>query len=149
MQCYQTKSIKQQFLQIREIHLQQPDQSIQKQQPTELNKGVLQQWEKASLIFSSDAGIFTAPVRGVYYFRFSAWEDRARSWIGANLYHNDKRMTWNSNYNDELGRITVTNALVLQLNKGDVVYMVLPADHGVWDDTYDRTTFSGFLLFSL
>ena len=71
------------------------------------------------------------------------------TWIGANLYHNGKRGTWNSNYNDEHGYISVTNALVLQLEKEDVVYMVLPADHGIWDDTYDRTTFSGFLLFPL
>ncbi|KAM7390601.1 hypothetical protein PAMA_008669 [Pampus argenteus] len=99
--------------------------------------------------YSPATGIFTAPVKGAYYFRFTAWEERLRSWIGVNLYHNDTRVTWNSDCNDEYGRITVTNALVLQLEKGDAVYLVLPSGHGVWDDTYDRTTFSGFLLFPL
>ncbi|XP_018548631.1 cerebellin 17 isoform X2 [Lates calcarifer] len=99
--------------------------------------------------YNPTTGMFTAPVRGAYYFRFSAWDDRSSSSIGANLYHNGKRVSWNSAYNTDPSYITITNALVLQLEKGDVVYMVLPSNHGIWDDIHNRTTFSGFLLFSL
>ncbi|XP_070784617.1 uncharacterized protein [Enoplosus armatus] len=94
-------------------------------------------------------GIFTAPVRGAYYFRFTMWDNRKSSWMGASLYHNGKRMMWNSDYSDSVGYITVSNALVLQLEKGDVIYMVLASTYGVSDETQNRTTFDGFLLFPL
>ncbi|XP_071775585.1 uncharacterized protein LOC139927364 [Centroberyx gerrardi] len=99
--------------------------------------------------YNPTTGIFTAPVRGVYYLRFTAWEERTLFWVGANLYHNDKRMTWNSDSNDDVGRVKMSNALALELQEGDVVYMLLPSGHGIWDDTYNRTTFSGFLVFPL
>lgn len=40
-----------------------------------------------------------------------------------------------------------SNGVVLQLEVGDVVSVQLVGS--VWDDQYHRTTFSGFLLFSL
>lgn len=43
----------------------------------------------------------------------------------------------------------MSNAFVLELEKGDVIYMVLLATCGVYDDTGNRTTFSGFLLYAL
>ncbi|XP_042366680.1 heavy metal-binding protein HIP-like [Plectropomus leopardus] len=99
--------------------------------------------------YSPTTGIFTAPARGVYYFRFTVWENRSSMWTGAKLYHNDKRVMWSYDYNDNLGYVSVSNALVLQLEKGDVVYMVLPSGHGMFDDSYNRTIFSGFLLFAV
>lgn len=41
----------------------------------------------------------------------------------------------------------VSNGVVMLLEVGDVVSMQLIGT--VWDDHYHRTTFSGFLLFSL
>ena len=102
-----------------------------------------------SLIFSSDAGIFTAPVRGVYYIRFTLRDNRASVWSGAYLYHNDKMVMWNAHYKDGHGDGHVSNALVLQLEKGDVIYMVLGSSYSVYDDSNNYTTFSGFLLYAL
>ncbi|XP_078018762.1 uncharacterized protein LOC117264847 [Epinephelus lanceolatus] len=98
--------------------------------------------------YSPTTGIFTAPVRGVYNFRFTVWNNRTTAWMGAYLYHNEKRMTYSFDLNDNRF-VSVSNALILQLEKGDVVYMALPSGHGVFDDSHNRTIFSGFLLFAL
>ncbi|XP_070709279.1 uncharacterized protein [Pempheris klunzingeri] len=101
--------------------------------------------------YSPTTGIFTAPVRGVYYFRFTLRDNRASSWIGAKLYHNDERLMLNDDYSTptSYAYAIVANALALQLEKGDVVRIDLGASHGVFDDSNDHTTFSGFLLFPL
>lgn len=101
------------------------------------------------LNFSSVAGIFTAPVRGAYYFRFTGMEVRHSFPLGIKLYHNDKVIARCYDRNDDVGYVNVSNAFVLQLEKGDVVYMVLKENHGIFDDYNNRTTFSGFLLFAL
>ncbi|KAL7373406.1 hypothetical protein ABVT39_006097 [Epinephelus coioides] len=98
--------------------------------------------------YSPTTGIFTAPVRGVYYFRFTLWEIRTSYWIGVYLYHNEKRMTYSFDLNDNR-YVSVSNALILQLEKGDVVYMSLHPGGGVFDDSNNRNIFSGFLLFPL
>ncbi len=69
--------------------------------------------------------------------------------IGIKLYHNDERITGCYNANNDTGFVTVSNAFVLQLEKGDVVYMVLGSSYSIWNDSYNRTTLSGFLLFAL
>ncbi|KAL7373214.1 hypothetical protein ABVT39_001481 [Epinephelus coioides] len=98
--------------------------------------------------YSPTTGIFTAPVRGVYYFRFTVWEVRTSAWTGAYLYHNETRMTYSFDLNDNR-YVSVSNALVLQLEKGDVVYMALPSGYGVYDNSGNHNIFSGFLLFAL
>ncbi|XP_053189590.1 uncharacterized protein LOC128373326 [Scomber japonicus] len=100
-------------------------------------------------VYSPTTGHFTAPVRGVYYFSVTAVDPRKNVWSSFYLYHNEKRLLWNDNYNDEHGFTRLSNSLVLQLEKGDVVYMVLPAGYSIYDDINYHTTFKGFLLFPL
>ena len=102
-----------------------------------------------SLIFSSDAGIFTAPVRGAYYFRFNGWEHQYSSSISIELYHNNRRITQSYDTNDNVGYVNVSNGFVLHLEKGDMIYLVLTSGWTVYDNVYNRTTFSGFLLFAM
>ncbi|KAL3064510.1 hypothetical protein OYC64_000718 [Pagothenia borchgrevinki] len=99
--------------------------------------------------YNPDTGYFTAPARGVYYFRFTG-----------HLAHSDRAMVMKIVLNEHLivtaaDRIygstdaedNVSNGVVLQLEVGDVVSVQLTGN--VWDDQYHRTTFSGFLLFPL
>ncbi|XP_071750455.2 uncharacterized protein LOC139907852 [Centroberyx gerrardi] len=97
--------------------------------------------------YNPNTGIFTAPVRGVYYFRFTAFETRNPQWLGVYLYHNDHSVLFVSEV--AKGHVSISSALTLELGEGDVVYMSLYANYGIYDDVYNRTTFSGFLLFPL
>ncbi|XP_053172537.1 complement C1q-like protein 2 [Scomber japonicus] len=99
--------------------------------------------------YSPTTGLFTAPVRGAYYFSLTIVDNRGNEECVVTLYHNDKRVLWNYDHNDDYGHTNLSNSMVLQLEKGDVVYMVLPASYSVFDDGNDRFTFNGFLLFPL
>ncbi|XP_022594898.1 heavy metal-binding protein HIP-like isoform X2 [Seriola dumerili] len=99
--------------------------------------------------YNSNTGYFTAPVRGVYYFRFTghlADTDRGtRMRIVKNghaMVFTGDRLTTSADAED-----SISNGVVLQLEVGDVVSVQISGD--VWDDQYHRTTFSGFLLFPL
>ncbi|XP_053176347.1 scavenger receptor cysteine-rich type 1 protein M130-like [Scomber japonicus] len=99
-------------------------------------------------VYSPTTGVFTAPVRGAYYFSFNILDTRSNTWRDVYLYHNNKRVLTSHNYSVHSGE-SVSNSLVLQLEKGDVVYLVLAAGHTVYDDGNDHTFFNGFLLFPL
>uniref|UniRef100_A0A3Q1BRH1 C1q domain-containing protein n=1 Tax=Amphiprion ocellaris TaxID=80972 RepID=A0A3Q1BRH1_AMPOC len=94
------------------------------------------------------SGCFTAPVRGAYYFRFTMWEYRTSYSMTVSLFHNDKRVMWNFDRNDEF-YVNMSNALILQLEKGDLVYMTLHSGYSLYDTANNLVTFSGFLLFPL
>ncbi|XP_053187214.1 adiponectin-like [Scomber japonicus] len=99
-------------------------------------------------VYNPKTGLFTAPVRGAYYFSFTTIDGRIDVYRDVYLYHNDKRVLDSHNYSTNSPEI-VSNSLVLQLEKGDVVYLVLYAGSSVYDDTNDYTFFNGFLLFPL
>ncbi|KAL3066264.1 hypothetical protein OYC64_016255 [Pagothenia borchgrevinki] len=99
--------------------------------------------------YNPTTGIFTAPIRGVYYFRFNMWETRRSASTGVQLFHNDKRIMATYDFNDDVGYVSTSNAILLQLEEGDVVYIVLPSNHSMFDDSNNRIIFSGFLLFPL
>ncbi|CAK6959698.1 complement C1q-like protein 2 isoform X6 [Scomber scombrus] len=100
--------------------------------------------------YSPATGHFTAPVRGVYYFSVTTLDIRTNVYSDIYLYHNDNRVLWNYNFHDSAyGVNRISNSLALQLEKDDMVYMVLPAYRSVFDNTNNHTTFNGFLLFPL
>ncbi|XP_063745228.1 collagen alpha-1(X) chain-like isoform X2 [Eleginops maclovinus] len=99
--------------------------------------------------YNPDTGYFTAPVRGVYYFRFTGHVAHSDFSMGLQLFMNEHlivtaadRYTQPTDVEDN-----ASNGVVLQLEVGDVVSVKLWGK--VWDDHYHRTTFSGFLLFPL
>ncbi|XP_062297139.1 cerebellin-1-like isoform X1 [Scomber scombrus] len=97
--------------------------------------------------YSPITGIFTAPVKGVYYFRFTAFNNKKGEWMAVNMYHNSQRMLHNSELSDV--HSFIANALILQLEKGSVVYMRLHQGNGLYDNASTWNTFSGFLMFPL
>lgn len=42
-----------------------------------------------------------------------------------------------------------SNAMVLELLEGDVIYMRLPSEHVLYDNSNNYSTFTGFLLFPM
>ncbi|KAK1878635.1 Caprin-2 [Dissostichus eleginoides] len=93
-------------------------------------------------------GIFTAPVKGVYYFSFSA-NHRTTKPSGLRLMKNEEQMV--SVYNHAAGNRheTAANGMTLQLEVGDHVYMRLMMNTWIFDNPSNYSTFIGFLLFSL
>ncbi|XP_036453107.1 complement C1q-like protein 3 [Colossoma macropomum] len=97
--------------------------------------------------YDSNTGIFTAPIKGVYFFRFYAHCQGGRK-MAVSLYKNDQKQcsvySEKNEHNDN-----ASNGTVLTLEKGDQIYTKLWEDSWVFDDPAGYTSFSGFLLFSL
>ncbi|XP_051990162.1 complement component 1, q subcomponent-like 4 like isoform X1 [Xyrauchen texanus] len=97
--------------------------------------------------YDSNTGIFTAPVKGVYYFRFYAHNHAGRT-SAVSLFKNSQtqcavhtsKPTTNGN---------ASNGIVLTLEKDDQVYTQLWEKTWVYDDANSYTSFSGFILFTL
>lgn len=100
--------------------------------------------------YNPATGIFTARVRGVYYFRYTMYNNNAGQANSVlSLMMNSQRLvsTWDTVGNDY--HDSATNAAVVQLEAGDSVFVQLYASRVLYDDGYYYNTFSGFLLFTL
>lgn len=92
------------------------------------------------------SGVFTAPVRGLYFFSFTA-ADYLKGYMGVYLYKNNQPIIFNLDLNDHGGYASTSNSVALQLEEGDGVRLRLPASYRLYDDSRNFTIFSGFLLF--
>ncbi|XP_029516630.1 complement C1q-like protein 2 isoform X3 [Oncorhynchus nerka] len=100
--------------------------------------------------YNPNTGVFTAPVRGLYYIRFTAMGLKGPQSVDAHIYHNDKSVMFNHQNNDNGRNRFLSNALTLELEAGDVVYMRLPVNQELYDEkSSNYSTFSGFLLFPM
>lgn len=93
-------------------------------------------------------GVFKAPVRGLYFFSFTA-ADYLKGYMGVYLYRNNQPIIFNLGLNDHGGYTSLSNGVVLQLEEGDGVRLGLPATYRLYDDSRNFSVFSGFLLFPL
>lgn len=91
-------------------------------------------------------GIFTAPVGGVYYFRFSSYSGSSKK-MSSVLYKNSQQIATVQDHQSSDINDNGSNGATLVLQPGDRVYMHLWAGTWLWDDIDNHTTFSGFLLF--
>ncbi|XP_036450693.1 uncharacterized protein LOC118824556 [Colossoma macropomum] len=96
--------------------------------------------------YSPITGVFTAPLRGVYYFRFSLFNLNNSNMMSAILFKNEEFILFVSE-RPEGSYEYVSNAVSLLLEKGDLVYIKLASDRQVYDDSNNHCIFSGFLLF--
>ncbi|KAF4117585.1 hypothetical protein G5714_002138 [Onychostoma macrolepis] len=83
----------------------------------------------AGSCYNADTGIFTAPVKGVYFFSFSG-HNRSSKAMGLRLFKNGQQMI--TVFNHPLGDRydTGSNSISLTLEEGDHVYMRLSKIHG-------------------
>ncbi|XP_062402766.1 uncharacterized protein LOC134093626 [Sardina pilchardus] len=99
-------------------------------------------------VYSSITGVFTAPVRGVYFFTFTTYSSVAEANIGVKLMKNNEEvlLVWerqDAGDNEDYA----SNTVLLELEVGDTVYMQLPKGFQVAASNYSNIhTFSGFLL---
>ncbi|KAG9282206.1 collagen alpha-2(VIII) chain-like [Astyanax mexicanus] len=100
--------------------------------------------------YNPATGIFTALYRGVYYIRFTGGVyDNNRYNIGVNLYKNNHfLMHLGENSIDGIAK-HVSSGVTIQLEPGDQMYTRLPPYYVLWDDSFFRTSFSGFFLFHI
>lgn len=94
-------------------------------------------------------GIFTAPVKGVYYFSivlFNAFDNST----GLSLMKNGEAIvSVSDNPPGADTEDTAGNSVSLLLEKGDRVYLELLENRKVYTDGWRRNTFSGHLLFTM
>lgn len=92
-------------------------------------------------------GTFTAPVKGIYFFRFYA-HGHPFNQVAVSLHKNDQIQCSVFFLKPETNA-NGSNAVVLSLEKGDEVNTQLWENSWVYDDENSYTSFSGFLLFPL
>ncbi|XP_016405456.1 complement C1q-like protein 3 [Sinocyclocheilus rhinocerous] len=97
--------------------------------------------------YDPNTGTFTAPVNGVYFFRFYAHAHPFNQ-MAVSLHKNNQLQCSVFVLKPETN-VNGSNGVVLSLQKGDEVCTQLWENSWVFDDESSYTSFSGFLLFSL
>uniref|UniRef100_A0A8B9KFF2 C1q domain-containing protein n=1 Tax=Astyanax mexicanus TaxID=7994 RepID=A0A8B9KFF2_ASTMX len=100
--------------------------------------------------YSPNTGVFTAPLRGVYFFRLNVLGSSSTSWTGGVFFKNQEQIFYLSEYPIDGINEYASNAVSLLLEKGDLVYVKLLAGRHIRDNILDNyCTFNGFLLFPM
>ncbi|KAL6472158.1 hypothetical protein MHYP_G00183460 [Metynnis hypsauchen] len=98
--------------------------------------------------YNTITGVFTAPISGVYYFRFNLLGCSSSQGVFAGLNKNKEQILFVTEKPRGSCETVVGGAPVL-LKKGDHVYVVLRSKSQIYDNSNNYCTFSGFLLFPM
>ncbi|KAK2905501.1 hypothetical protein Q8A67_007300 [Cirrhinus molitorella] len=93
-------------------------------------------------------GIFTAPLKGAYMFKFSVFSFGQSYSTTASIVKNKERIVV-AHGNQPQGTLNSSKGVVLILEVGDVVYVRLWSGTRIQDNGNNHNTFSGYLLFPL
>lgn len=100
-------------------------------------------------IFFYVIGIFTAPVRGIYYFSF-CYHASQQNPASISLYRNSDLIASTTHHDTNSDSPdNGSNGVALQLVEGDQVYVMLRKNTWVWDGPDRVTVFTGFLVTQL
>ncbi|XP_066517558.1 complement C1q-like protein 2 [Hoplias malabaricus] len=99
--------------------------------------------------YNPTTGVFTAPVKGVYYFRFTALGYLKNNAMSVNLHKNDHTLMHIGSYNTHGYHEFISSGLTLELEKEDKVFTSLSATYKLFDNANNSTTFTGFLLYPI
>ncbi|CDQ77732.1 unnamed protein product [Oncorhynchus mykiss] len=100
--------------------------------------------------YNPTTGIFTAPVRGLYHFTFTAFDWGWTTMTGASLRRNGQLMV--SVYDEKEGGSSESssNSATFLLQVGEQVYVALwRHGHRISDNENHYSSFNGFLLFPI
>ena len=98
--------------------------------------------------YNTNTGTFTAPVRGVYYFRFSGIDDRANRWMGVFLFKNGHDIKYKQLENGD-GHLNLSFTVIRQLERGDVIDVRIFPETRFAPPSRGDINLSGFLMFPL
>ncbi|KAM9501211.1 complement C1q-like protein 2 [Clarias gariepinus] len=99
--------------------------------------------------YDTNTGIFTAPVRGVYYFNIVVFNANSYA-TGVHIMKNKVRVAAvTDNPPGQDSEDTASNSVTLLLEKGDQVYNELINQRKIYTDTGRRNSFSGHLLYEM
>ena len=112
-------------------------------------------WNSGTLIFNSvilnvgtgynpSTGIFTSPVAGMYVFYVTAVEFNKQD-LRVDIVLNSVSKVRTMGFSDAIHQ-TGTNMVVLNLQKGDSVWVRHQYGTGYWTQSVPATTFTGFLI---
>lgn len=101
------------------------------------------------LITLTFTGIFTAPVKGTYFFRFTVASDQGKYSRGSILYKNSEQVLSIFQHDKISSLQHFSSGANLELEEGDTVSLRLQSNYQLFDDEHNHNTFSGFLLFPM
>uniref|UniRef100_A0A671QTG3 Cerebellin 11 n=1 Tax=Sinocyclocheilus anshuiensis TaxID=1608454 RepID=A0A671QTG3_9TELE len=94
-------------------------------------------------------GVFTAPVKGVYYFRYSGSAFSSHD-MGLSIFKGTARFVSSYEYNSGERNDQMSNGAVMELDVGEEVHMRLWIRTWIFvDPRYNYSTFTGYLLYPL
>uniref|UniRef100_A0AAY5K9G8 C1q domain-containing protein n=1 Tax=Esox lucius TaxID=8010 RepID=A0AAY5K9G8_ESOLU len=99
--------------------------------------------------YNINTGVFTAPVKGLYHFTFTMGDFLKSTVMGLTLFKNGEAIIHSGESGDHQRFRYASNGVIIPLEKGDVVFMQLPENYRIYDDSHHRNTFNGMLLYTL
>ncbi|XP_063069987.1 heavy metal-binding protein HIP-like [Engraulis encrasicolus] len=96
--------------------------------------------------YDTESGFFIAPVRGVYYFRFTAYnrQDPGKL-LTIRMYKNGQHVV----YLSDVDGTYLSTGVTLEMEKGEDIILMLTAHSQICCSPHNESTFTAFMVFPL